>query len=79
MIPAPEVTKADRINMINKSDFTFITKQKGKSFGIRKITNNSNYIIFHKGNFIGEVRSQKDAISFIDNLVKHQKLEYTPM
>ena len=59
------------------SDFTFKTKCKGKMIGAYKITNNSNYLVFYKGKFVGELRTKKDAIDFIDNLVKYQKLEYT--
>lgn len=58
-------------------DFTFATRQKGRIFGSRKITNNSNYVVFFKGEFVGEVGTKRDAERFIKNLVKYQKLEYT--
>lgn len=59
------------------SDFTFETKCKGKAFGDYKITNNSNWIVYYKGKFVGELKTKKNAIDFIDNLVRHNKLEYT--
>lgn len=64
--------------MIRKEDFSLQTKCKGCVYnGSYKITNNSNYIIFYKGSFWGEVRTKRDAIECIDNLVKYQKLEFT--
>ena len=63
--------------MIRKEDFTFKTNCKGQIFGTRKITNNSNYIVFYQELFVGEVGSKTDAIKYIDNLVEHQKLTYT--
>lgn len=60
------------------SDFTMETNCKGKVIGHRKVTNNNNWIVYYNGSFVGELRSRKDAINFINNLVKHNKLEYTP-
>ena len=62
---------------IKKEDFTVKTKCKGNVYGAIKITNNSNHLIFFKGEYIGEVRTNKDAIAFINNLVKYQKLKFT--
>ena len=59
------------------NEFTFETKLKGQVYGNRKITNNSNYIVFYKGQFVGEVKTRKDAQRYIENLIRHQKLEYT--
>lgn len=63
--------------MIKAEDFTYKTRCKGMYFENRKITNNSNYIVFYKGEFVGEVGTKKDACKFIENLVKYQKLTYT--
>ncbi len=63
--------------MIKREEFTLATKQKGKIYKGRKITNNGNYIILYAGEFVGEVRSKKDAMNFIQNLINHQKLTYT--
>ena len=63
--------------MIKREEFTLATNQKGKVYGDKKITNNSNYIVFYAGKFVGEVKTQKDAIKFIQNLIEHQKLTYT--
>lgn len=63
--------------MIKINDFTVETKCKGKVFGNRKITNNSNHVVFYKGEFVGEVMTKEAARAFINNLVKYQKLEYT--
>ena len=66
-----------------RSDFTYLTHCKGEIFNntVYKlaipIRNNSNYCIFYKGNFIGEVRTKKDAEAFIGNLIRHNKLTYT--
>ena len=62
---------------IKKEDFSFATHRKGDIYNGRKVRNNSNYIVFHKGNFVGELKNKSNAIAFIDNLVKYQKLEYT--
>ena len=62
---------------IKINDFTVETKCKGKVYGTYKITNNSNHLVFYKGEFVGEVKTKKDARAFINNLVKYQKLEYT--
>lgn len=64
--------------MIKREDFTYATKQKGKIFnGTNKIRNNSNYVVFYKGQYNGELATKKDAERYIDNLVKYQKLTYT--
>ena len=65
---------------IKTEDFTVKTKCKGYvkgRYGDVKITNNSNHVIFFKGKYIGEERTNKDAIALINNLVKYQKLEFT--
>lgn len=72
------LSRPEGIKMINKVDFSFKTKCKDMIFnGSYRIKNNSNYIVFYKDSFIGETRTKKDAINFIDNMVRHQKLEYT--
>ena len=60
------------------TDFTILTGQKGNTFNGRKITNNSTQVIFYKGEYVGEVRTKKNATAYIANLVEHQRLEYTP-
>lgn len=62
---------------INKDNFKILTHQKGAIYAGRKITNNSNHIVFYNDTFVGEVKTQKDARRFIDNLVKYQRLVYT--
>lgn len=63
--------------MIKREDFRYETKCKGKLIGDYKITNNSDYLVWYKDQFVGQLKTKKDAIDFIDNLVEHQKLEYT--
>lgn len=63
--------------MIIRNNFTYVTRQKGKTFGAVKITNNSNYIVLYNDHYVGEVRTKTDAEKFIANLIKYQKLEYT--
>lgn len=62
---------------MKRADFTYKTNCKGEIFKGRKITNKSNYCVFYKGEFIGEVGTKKDAEKFIANLIKYDKLTYT--
>ena len=63
---------------MKRNVFSYKTNCKGEIYnGGYKIRNNSNYCIFYKGNFIGEVGSKKDAERYIDNLIRHNKLTYT--
>ncbi|MCR5690738.1 MAG: hypothetical protein K6G62_00765 [Eubacterium sp.] len=62
---------------IEKSNFTYKKNCKGQVFDGRKITNNSSYVVLYNGSLVGEVATLKEARSFIDNLVRHQRLKYT--
>lgn len=62
---------------MTRQDFTYQTRCKGQIFNNTKITNNSNYCIFYKGDFVGEVKTKKDAEDCIANFIKYNKLTYT--
>ena len=71
------------MEIIKREDFTFNKGYKGQTFRIltngidRQITSNSYYCLFYKGEFLASLKSKKATESYIDNLVRHNRLRYT--
>jgi len=61
---------------MNKSNFFYLTRQKGQIFNGYKITNNSNYILFYRENestkaiLIGEFKTKSDTLKYIDKIAE---------
>ena len=72
-----------KLNELIKTDFTYLKGLKGKTFKIltngidRKITNNTSYCLFYKGEFLASFKSKTAVENYIDNLVRHNRLIYT--